>query len=86
MEGVDVVGGGGGGKAGGGEGGGGDGTGLQGLSQAEHIVHAIWYLDEVCASGVAIAAGRDMIIRSDIRGSIAVNTRFLAVSIFGKPA
>lgn len=82
---VDGDGGGGGGDAGGGEGGGGEGTGLQGLSHAEHIVHAIWYLDVVCAAGVAIA-GKDMNmrIRPDIRGSVVVNTWFLAVSIFGK--
>jgi hypothetical protein len=47
-------------------------------------VHSIWYLEEVCASRVAIA-GRDMIIRSNIKGSV-VNTRFLTVSIFGKIA
>jgi hypothetical protein len=79
----DGVGGGGGGEAGG-EGGGGEGFGLQGLSHAEHIVHAIWYLDEVCGTGVAIAGRDTMIIRRDIRGSFVVNTWFLAVPMFWK--
>jgi len=48
LEEEEVDGGGGGGGAGsdggGGEGGGGEGL-LHGLSQAEHIVHSIWYFD-----------------------------------------
>lgn len=70
----------GGGDAGGGDGGGGEGVGLQGLSHASHIVHAIWYLDEVVAIGLAIAC-RDMIkMRRESIGSVA-NARVL-LSIF----
>ncbi len=65
---------GGGGDGGGGDriGGGGDGTGSHGLSHAEHIVHAIWYL-EVVVIGLVVVVGvaivRDM--KREIRESFS---------------
>ncbi|KAK9992158.1 hypothetical protein SO802_027143 [Lithocarpus litseifolius] len=55
---------------GGGDGGGGEGTGLlQGLLHAEHIVHAIWYL-EVAVIVVAVAAVAGLDILRDMKRNI----------------
>lgn len=65
--GCDGDGGGGDGVGGGGDGGGGEGTGsLQGLLHAEHIVHAIWYL-EVAVIVVAVAAVAGLDILRDMK-------------------
>lgn len=71
---------GGGRDGGGGDGGGGDETGLpQGFSQAEHIVHSFWYLDDV-AFVVAVAEDNATGIITTIRKKDTI----LSLPILGK--